>query len=213
MSRHLLHRHDTDVDDDTQVQDTQSHDSLFTTTRQEVAQQRFGGTNPGAAFFGWLVAIGMTILLAGIVGAAAAAIGENADLTRDDIEGNGNFGIGAVALLIVVLVIGYYCGGYVAGRMSRFDGATQGFAVWLIGLLVTLLAVGAGALFGSQYDVQQRVDLPRAPFSDSELTVGGVVAGLLVLAITLMAAMAGGRIGHRYHDKVDRIAGRTVVVD
>ena len=31
-----------------------------------VAHQRFGGINAGAAFFGWLVAMAMTVLLAGI---------------------------------------------------------------------------------------------------------------------------------------------------
>jgi hypothetical protein len=214
MSRHLLHRDRPEVADDTDndtQHDTEVRDGPFTATRQEVVQQRFGGTHMGAAFFGWLVAIGMTVLLAGVVGAVAAAIGRTAHLTRDDLETSGDLGVGAVALLVLVLVVGYYCGGYVAGRMSRFDGAGQGLAVWVIGVVVTLLAVGAGALFGTQYDVQDRVDLPRAPFSDGELTVGGVVAGLVVLALTLVAALVGGRVGHRYHDKVDRVAGHVVV--
>jgi hypothetical protein len=173
----------------------------------EAARQRFGGANPGPVFFGWLVAVGVTILLSGILGAIAAAIGETADLTRDDLEGQaGDLGIGAVVALMIVLLVGYSCGGYVAGRMSRFDGGRQGFAVWLLGLVVTLVAVGLGALFGSQYDVLDRVDLPRMPYSDGELTVGGVVAGLVVLAVTLVGALVGGRVGRRYHDRVDRVA-------
>ena len=176
----------------------------------EAARRRFGGVNPGAAFFGWLVAIGVAILLSGILGAAAAALGETADLTRDDLEGQaGDLGVGAVVALMVVLFVGYCCGGYVAGRMSRFDGARQGLAVWVLGLVVTLLAVGLGALFGSQYDVLDRVDLPRIPFSDGELTAGGVIAGLVVLVVTLIGAMLGGAVGHRYHDRVDRVAGRS----
>ena len=35
-----------------------------------------------------------------------------------------------------------YGGGYVAGRMARFDGGRQGFRVWLLGLLVTIAAAG-----------------------------------------------------------------------
>jgi hypothetical protein len=198
----LLHRRDPDVDDRTRAEE-----GAFAPTRHEVARQRFGGVNPGSVFFGWLVAVGMTVLLAGIVGAVAAAVGETADLTIDDVDGRADLGLGAAVLLVLVLFLGYYCGGYVAGRMSRFDGARQGFAVWLLGLVVTLVAAGLGALFGSQYDVQDRVDLPRVPFTDSELTTGGVVAGLVVLAVTLLAALAGGRMGHRYHDRVDRVAG------
>lgn len=209
MARHLLHKHENDDVDTTEERETFHEDRIA--IGHEAARRRFGGVNPGAAFFGWLVAIGVAILLSGIVGAAAAALGETADLTRDDLEGRaGDLGMGAVVALMLVLFVGYCCGGYVAGRMSRFDGSRQGVAVWVLGLVVTLLAVGLGALFGSQYDVLDRVDLPRIPFSDGELTAGGVVAGLVVLVVTLLGAMLGGVVGHRYHDRVDRVAGRSV---
>ena len=39
------------------------------------AHEKFGGMNLGAGFFGWLVAIAMTILLIGIVGAILTAVG------------------------------------------------------------------------------------------------------------------------------------------
>jgi len=176
----------------------------------EAARERFGGANLGAAFFGWLVAVGVAILLSGILGAIAAAISENSDLTRDDLAARAeDLGVGAAVALMIVLFIAYYCGGYVAGRMSRFDGARQGLAVWVLGLAVTILAVALGAIFGSQYDVLDRVDLPRIPFSDGELTAGGVVAGLVVLAVTLIGALLGGVVGHRYHDRVDRVAHLT----
>jgi hypothetical protein len=217
MARHLLHMHHTDTETEQvpeeEVRDeerpsigSQPIETEQTITGAEVARRRYGGANPGAVFFGWMVAVGVTILLSGILGAIAAAIGETADLTWDDIEGQaGDFGIGAVVALMLVLVIGYFCGGYVAGRMSRFDGARQGFGVWLLGLVVTMAAVGLGALFGSQYDVLDRVDLPRMPYSDGELTIGGVVAGLVVLAVTLIGALLGGSVGRRYHDRVDRM--------
>src|SRR5215217_3589368 len=104
------------------------------------ARDRFGGINWGAGFFGWLVAIGMTIILSGIVGAVLSAIGSNLDITlRDARTSAGSIGIGAGITLLVVLMLAYLTGGYVAGRMSRFDGARQGIATWVIGLVVTLL--------------------------------------------------------------------------
>lgn len=45
--------------------------------------------------------------------------------------------------------------------MSRFDGGKQGLATWLIGLLVTLVAIGLGAIFGAEYNLLDRVNLPR----------------------------------------------------
>jgi len=214
MIGHLGHRNTIDTETETATEEDQYEgihkEQRSITTGHEAARERFGGVNRGAAFFGWLVAVGVAILLSGILGAIAAAIGETTNLTRDDLEGRaGDLGIGAVVALMIVLFIGYSCGGYVAGRMSRFDGARQGLAVWMLGLAVTIVAVALGAVFGSQYDVLDRVDLPRIPFSDGELTVGGVVAGLVVLAVTLIGALLGGTVGHRYHDRVDRMAHLT----
>ncbi|RYP88763.1 hypothetical protein EKO23_02490 [Nocardioides guangzhouensis] len=181
-----------------------------TVTRDEVvdreaARQRFGGTNTGAAFFGWLVAVGMTILLSAIVGAIAAAAGRAADVTQDDAERAANtIGFAAAIVLAALLAIAYYAGGYVAGRMSRFDGGKQGLAVWLIGLVVTIAAVAIGWVFGDQYNVLDRVDLPSIPIPRDQASVGGILTGIVVLALTLITAMTGGKVGERYHRKVDR---------
>ncbi len=173
------------------------------------ARDRFGGLNIGAAFFGWLVAIAVAILLTSVVGAVLAAVGSNASITQSDAERSaGTIGIAAGATLLLILVVAYSTGGYVAGRMSRFDGGRQGVGVWVIGFLVTLVALGLGALFGSQYNLLDRVDLPRIPVSTDELGVGGLVTAVAILVLTLVAAVLGGKVGHRYHDRVDRAAGR-----
>src|SRR3712207_5343295 len=173
------------------------------------ARDRFGGTNWGAAFFGWLVAIALTILLTSIAGAVVAAVSDTANVTQTDAQRQaGTIGIGAAIVLLVVLAIGYYAGGYVAGRMSRFDGGRQGPAVCLIGLLVTLIAIGLGAAFGTKYNILDRVTLPRIPLSTDQLSWGGVLTAVEVLLVSLLAAMLGGKVGHRYHDKVDRAVVR-----
>ncbi|NUS51747.1 MAG: hypothetical protein HOQ22_12005 [Nocardioidaceae bacterium] len=172
---------------------------------QEVRRERFGGLNGGAAFFGWLVAVGVSLLLTGIIGAIAAALNSTTQLTQSDATNAvGDIGVAAAAVLVVVLVIGYYCGGYVAGRMSRFSGGSQGLGVWVTGLLVTILMIVLGAVFGNQYDVFSRVNLPRLPVSTDSLTTTGIVAAVVVLAGTLIAAMAGGSVGTHYHRRVDK---------
>ncbi|MEA2387429.1 MAG: hypothetical protein QOG41_202, partial [Thermoleophilaceae bacterium] len=94
--------------------------------------------------------------------------------------------------------------GYVAGRMSRFDGGRQGFGAWLIGLVVTVLIGAAGAIFGSEYNVLQKLDLPRIPVDEGSLATGGAIALGAVLLGTLIAAILGGKAGQRYHRRVDR---------
>jgi len=173
------------------------------------ARDRFGGLNLGAAFFGWLVAIAVAIILTGVVGAAAAAVGSSANLSQTDAQREaGTIGLAAGIVLVVVLLVAYYTGGYVAGRMSRFDGARQGMGVWAIGLVVTLLAVLIGVVFGTQYNVLDRVSLPRMPVPTDQVTWGGVITAVVVIVGTLLAAVLGGKVGHRYHDKVDRVAYR-----
>jgi amino acid transporter len=200
---------------DPAAHDTRTHGAVPTHTGPTAhaghveAKDRFGGINWGAAFFGWLVAVGLTILLTGIIGAIVSGISSTTNITQSDAEREaGTIGIAAGITLLVVLALAYYAGGYVAGRMSRFDGGKQGLAVWVIGLLVTLLAIGLGALFGNEYNIFDRVDLPRIPLSTSELSTGGIITAVAVLVLSLLAAMLGGKVGQRYHNKVDRVAHR-----
>jgi hypothetical protein len=178
-----------------------------TSLRAIRARQReeFGGVNWGAAFFGWLVAIGLGALLVGVLAAMGAAVGLT-DLKAEATTGTatGPVGIGGAVALLAALAAAYYCGGYVAGRMSRFDGARQGFGAWLIGLLVTILLAIAGALLGAEYNVLEGLNLPALPVGDAELVSGGAFALALVVLGTLLAAVLGGKGGEHYHRKVDR---------
>ncbi|MFL5782196.1 MAG: hypothetical protein ACJ760_12860 [Thermoleophilaceae bacterium] len=174
------------------------------TTRDAELRRRdeFGGMNLGASFFGWLVAIGMAVIVTSILAAAGAAIGlTNGAPNAKDAN---TVSIVGGALLVATLMLAYFCGGYVAGRMSRFDGGRQGFGTWLIGLLVTLLIAGAGAVFGSKYNVFSGLHLPRIPIDEGSLATGGAIALAAVVLGTLIAAIFGGKAGQRYHTRVDR---------
>lgn len=175
-------------------------------TNEQRRREEFGGFNVGADFFGWLVAVAMTVLLAGIVGAIGAAVGSTLDVNRSEAERQaGTFGLATAITLLVVLMLAYFAGGYVAGRMSRFDGGRQGVGVWLIGLLITLLVLGLGAVFGSQYNIFDRVNLPSMPIPSDTATVGGLITLAAILIGTLVAAFLGGKIGQRYHSKIDQV--------
>jgi hypothetical protein len=188
------------------------------TTITAAQRERFGGINWGAAFFGWLSANGLAVLVLAGVSAAGLAIGLTStaghpELNQQRAE-NGALGpvrtvdtiglAGALALL-VILAAAYFAGGYVAGRMSRFDGARQGIAVWLIGLLVVIALAVAVVVFGARYNVLAQLDLPRIPVDEGTATRGGVLALLAVLVTTAVAAILGGKTGEHYHRKVDRV--------
>lgn len=171
---------------------------------EDLRREAYGGFNLGAAFFGWLVAIALTVLLASILGAIAAALGNTLNFTQSDAQRQaGTVGITTAIALLAVLMIAYFAGGYVAGRMSRYDGGRQGSGVWLIGLIATILAVVVGVIAGSQYDIFRRVNLPSMPVPTGQLATGGIIALAAVLLGTLAAAFLGGKLGERYHRKID----------
>jgi hypothetical protein len=80
--------------------------------------------------------------------------------------------------------------------------------VWLIGLLVTIVAGVLGTVFGSQYNLLDRVSLPRLPVSFDQLGWGALITAVAVIVLTLLSAVLGGKVGRRYHHRVDRAAGR-----
>jgi hypothetical protein len=169
-------------------------------------REEYGGTNWGAAFFGWLVAVGCAAILIGLVAGAGTAIGLT-QLSAQDARGNAEtIGLGGGIALLVCLMIAYYAGGYVAGRMSRFDGARQGGGAWIVGVVVTVILGALAAIFGSKYNVLEQLNLPRIPLSGETLTTGGLIALVVALVGTLIAAVAGGKVGERYHRRVDRVA-------
>lgn len=181
--------------------ETSRHDS------EERARDEFGGFNIGAAFFGWLVAIGIATLLTAALTAAGAAIGLTEVSAGEATSNAETIGIVGGLLLLAVLMIAYYAGGYVAGRMSRFDGGRQGIGTWVIGLLVTIALAVAGAVLGSEFNLLAQVNLPSIPVGEGTLTTGGLIALAAIVLGTLLAAFLGGKAGTRYHRKVDA-AGR-----
>jgi hypothetical protein len=117
---------------------------------------------------------------------------------------------GGIALL-AVLAVAWYCGGYVAGRMARFDGARQGLGVWSWTILIAAAAAILAAIGGSQYNVFARLNLPNVAVGGASLTTGGLIALGCALVVTLLFAVLGGVAGVRFHRRVDRTAAREYV--
>src|SRR3954463_16495737 len=181
-------------------------------TMQARQRDRFGGFQWGSDFFGWLCAIGLaSILTAALVGAGVAL-----GLSTNDAS-NANtaqqIGLGGGIALLVVLAIAWFCGGYVAGRMARFDGARQGIGVWLWTVLAAIIVAALAAIGGTKFDIFQRLNLPRIAVGDNTLTTGGAIAGAAAILVTLLFAIIGGKVGERYHRRVDRLATDEYVVE
>lgn len=173
-------------------------------TVHERRREEFGGISWLSALVGWLAAAGLTAILAGILGAAGAALALNEvgnDVSNGEAE---TIGLAGGIGLLVVLAIAYFFGGYAAGRMARFDGARQGLGVWLWGILAAIVVAVLAVVGGSEYNVLDALNLPRLPVDSGTLTTGGAIALAASIAVTLGAAILGGKAGERFHRRVDR---------
>ncbi|MDQ2849834.1 MAG: hypothetical protein M3Y49_03715 [Actinomycetota bacterium] len=217
-SRHVqpvVRRNDHDDRGDRRREEPAMVDPQVVTTAQE---EEHGGIKIGSAFFGWLTATGMAVLLTALAAAIGAGVGvvNNTDITKATTTASSNSKtvgiIGAIVLLLIVLV-SYYCGGYVAGRMARFNGLRQGIVVWVWALVIVIVLAVLAVIGGQKYNILATLNVfPRIPVKEGTLTTTGIIALIIVAVAALIGALLGGLAGMHYHRTVDR-TGAAVITD
>jgi hypothetical protein len=200
---------DRDVDDERRtIPAVVAEDTVVAMRARQ--RDRFGGIRWGSAFFGLLSAIGLAAILLGIAAAAGVAFGlsEINDVRTGSAD---TIGLGGAILLLAILALSWYCGGYVAGRMARFDGLRQGIGVWVWTLVIAAALAIAAVIGGSEYNVLQQLNLPNVAVGDQSLTTGGWLTLAAAVVVTLIFAVLGGKAGDLFHRRVDRFAARDYV--
>ncbi|MBG6215880.1 hypothetical protein IWX75_000317 [Arthrobacter sp. CAN_A6] len=173
-------------------------------------KERFGGMKFGSAFFGWLTATGMAVLLTALLAAAGAAFGLSTNTNLGEATSQASqdaqtAGIISAVVLLVLLFLSYFAGGYVAGRMARFDGAKQGIAVWLWAVIIAVVVAVIGLIAGSRADIFANINsFPSLPVNEGDFTTAGIIAVLAAALTALAGAVLGGLTGMRYHRRIDR---------
>lgn len=183
------------------------------TTREEVLErerERFGGMKFGSAFFGWLTATGTAVLLTALLAATGTAVGLGNQVNPGEVaeaasENAATIGIVGGIILALILLIAYFCGGYVAGRMARFDGVKQGVAVWLWAISLAVVLAIITTVAGAQFNVLGNLNsFPRIPLNEGDLDAGSIVTAIVAALVALGGAILGGLVGMRYHRRVDK---------
>ena len=190
--------------DQVATEDTATMDRREVVSREKDA---FGGMKFGSCFFGWLTASGTAVLLAAVVTGVGAALGLSRDVEAATTSATQTESVGLVGgiLLVAIIFVAYLAGGYVAGRMARFNGLKQGLGVWLWAVIMAILAAVAGWLVDARLDVLAQVNsFPRLPVNEGTLTTAGLIVAIGVVAASLTGALLGGVTGMRYHRRVDR---------
>jgi hypothetical protein len=171
----------------------------------------FGGPKVGSAFFGWLIAGATGVILTG----ALAVVDRVLELgVIPDPWASGGIGpldgvtVGWIVAsgLFAIVLLSFYCGGYVAGRMARFSGVAQGLVVWLWAVVIAVIAAVVGAVLDGGNGLLDAViaNLPVLPGGDGFRLIAWIIAAVALVAASLGGAILGGVIGVRYHRRVDR---------
>jgi hypothetical protein len=166
-----------------------------------------GKLSPVSVLAGVLVAYGAFAVLAALVGAVAAAIGLDNDLSSNDWA---RLGTGSAIAAAVVLLLAYLFGGYVAGRMARRAGLLNGLAVFLVAIVLIAVVGAITASLADAETIRSNLRSLGVPASGAEWGDVGTLAGIASLVAMLAGALLGGVLGERWHSKLTRraVSGR-----
>ena len=176
--------------------------------REDRLRDMYGGVDWLASFLGLVFAIVLGAVFSAIAGLVLVPFGIAPDLSGGQI---GASAITGLALLGVLIFLTYFLGGYVAGRLARFDGGRNGAMVfvWTF-IIVLILALAALVFSGFLPDgaAGRIASLVAGVLSTARNLAGagtvGIVTGLAALLIALLGGFLGGRLGSRYHTEIDR---------
>ncbi len=179
-----------------------------TEEREDRLRDMYGGVDWLASFLGFVFAAVVGALFSLVTGLVLAPLGFSLNL-------GGEIGaavITGLVLMAVLVFLTYFFGGYVAGRLARFDGGRNGMMLLLWTLVAALLAALAGGVFsnflpagvseGMQNFIQNGVLSTIGNLS--QLGVVGILIFIGALLVALLGGFLGGRLGSRYHAEIDR---------
>ncbi len=176
--------------------------------REDRLRDMYGGVDWLASFLGLVFAIVLGAVFSALAGLVLVPFGITPDLSGGQI---GASLITGLVLLGVLIFLTFFFGGYVAGRLARFDGGRNGAMVLVWMFIVVLILALAAAIFrgflpaGMAEGVANLVDrIVSMAGNLAGAGVVGLVTAVAALLIALLGGSLGGRMGSRYHTEIDR---------
>lgn len=178
--------------------------------REDRLRDMYGGVDWLASFLGFVFTLVVGVFLAAILAVILVPLGIS--LTPSSGATLGVAAITGLVVLGILIFLTYFFGGYVSGRLARFDGGRNGamLLLWsLLGAALLVLAGGilSGVLPGNVSDsIRNFLQETVLPSIGEVLAIGiiGIVILVAALLIALLGGFLGGRAGSRYHTEIDR---------
>lgn len=172
--------------------------------REDRLSDMYGGVDWLASFLGFVFAVVAGGVLFAVVSLVLVPLGVS-------IQIGGQLGpaaITALALLAILIFLTFLFGGYVAGRLARFDGGRNGAMIVLWTLIIGFLGfVIASFLPGAAGEAMRDfIQGSAMPLAGEVLAIGavGIATAVVAVLIAILGGIVGGRLGGRYHTEIDR---------
>jgi hypothetical protein len=176
--------------------------------REDRLRDMYGGVDWLASFLGFVFSLVLGAVFSSVTGLLIVPFGFSPDFSDGQLGASVMTGLGVLAVLIFLT---YFFGGYVAGRLARFDGGRNGAMVlawtFIVVLILTLVAVVFSSFLpdGIAAGVVNLAQATASTVSDlAGAGVAGIVAAAGALLVALLGGFFGGRLGSRYHTEIDR---------
>jgi hypothetical protein len=177
--------------------------------REDRLRSLYGGVDWLASFLGFVFAAVVGVLFSLLAGLVLAPLGFSLDLGSGEI---GTAVITGLVLVAIFIFLTYFFGGYVAGRLARFDGGRNGAMLLLWTLVAALLVALAGGILSGFVPASISDSIRNFIQNEVLSAIGGlsqlgIVGGLVAVGAVLAALLGGflgGRLGSRYHAEIDR---------
>lgn len=164
-----------------------------------------GGISISSVAAGSMLAFGALFPLSALTAGVLAAIGKApVDFSRGSPTTIGG------AAFVLALAAAYFWGGYASGRMGRGAGIVNGLLVPLGTVLFAAGVVGAASAFGGRVSFNLPFSSDRLPIDHNFFSTLGAGLGVLSLIVMIGAGTAGGLVGARWHERLERRAGLEV---
>jgi hypothetical protein len=164
----------------------------------------YGGVDWLASFLGFVFAVVAGGVLFSVLSLVVVPLGVS-------IQIGGQLGpaaITALALLGILIFLTFLFGGYVAGRLARFDGGRNGAMSVVWTLLIAFLGFVIASFLPGQAGETMRDFLQGMilPFAGEILALGaiGIAVAVAAFLLAILGGVVGGRLGGRYHAEIDR---------
>jgi len=171
---------------------------------EAVAAARHGGADLAASLSGFFAGLGALAFASALVAAGANELDFQLNLVDVDGAMTDSSIVGAVIALAVVFLT-FLFGGWVAGRMARFDGGKNGLGAGLWLLVLSAVFAVLGALVGPELNAFGPAGLPDwfSAIRPDVRSTAAIVSAVVFAAVVLLGGYLGGKLGERYNQRVD----------